>query len=258
KIQENHSEIISPVVLTILRSRGFFTDLQYLSDVLFPIKEAILAVEANRSTFADCYINLVKIAVTIQNLPIDEYKGFRNKCVKKFNKRFEEFNDPIYQLIYFLHLAYKGLGLKFGTFPFIANYAEKLWQQIEQKENINENLNSYTAPYTIKQLCHTQTAEIISEIITNIAKTVFKEFEEEILIEEDDIKMLNPAENLYPNEQDLDLSISTSIDFKSSVFTFSNSYKSENFNEIEFDNNIQESEYNVDEIVAAELNYSLH
>ncbi|CAG8833046.1 776_t:CDS:1, partial [Cetraspora pellucida] len=167
EIQENHSEIISPVILTILCGRGFFTDLQYFSDVLFPIKEAILAVEANHSTLADCYINLVKIVMAIQNLPIDKYKGFHNECIKKFNKWFEEFNDPIYQLTYFLHPAYKGLELKFGTFPFIANYARKLWQQIgkskescealitqlqiykEQKENINGNLNPYTALYTI-------------------------------------------------------------------------------------------------------------
>ncbi|CAG8704192.1 6410_t:CDS:1, partial [Cetraspora pellucida] len=90
------------------------------------------------------------------------------------------------------------------------------------------------------QLHYTQTAEITSEIMTNIAKTVFKEFKEETLIKDDDIEMLNPAENLYSNEQDLDLSISTSIDFKSSVFTSSNSYESENFNKIESDNDIQE------------------
>ncbi|CAG8819641.1 3044_t:CDS:2, partial [Cetraspora pellucida] len=264
-----HTNNLTSVLMVGLLLMGFFTDLQYLSDVLFPIKEAILAVEANRSTFADCYINLVKIAVTIQNLPIDEYKGFRNKCVKKFNKRFEEFNDPIYQLTYFLHPAYKGLGLKFGTFPFIANYAGKLWQQmalgwIYRKHRTRLNIDRleglakiywFNLSNPIKQLHHTQTAEITPEIMTNIAETVFKEFEEETLIEDNDIEMLNPAKNLYPNEQDLDLSISTSIDFKFSVFMSSNSYESENFIEIESDNDIQEGEYNVDEIVAAELNY---
>ncbi|CAG8821642.1 19818_t:CDS:2, partial [Cetraspora pellucida] len=140
EIQENHSEIISPVILTILCDQGFFTDLQYLSDVLFLIKKAILAVKANHSTLANCYINLVKIAAAIQNLSIDKYKGFCNEYVKKFNKRFEEFNDSIYQLTYFLHLAYKGLGLKFGTFPFIANYAEKLWQQMGKSKESCEAL----------------------------------------------------------------------------------------------------------------------
>ncbi|CAG8751272.1 2703_t:CDS:2, partial [Gigaspora rosea] len=126
-----------------------------------------MAVEANCSILADCYINLMKIAAAIQNLSVNEYKGFQNYCIEQFNSRFEEFNDPIYQLTYFLHLAYKGIGLKFGTLPLIANYAGKLWQQMgkmskscetlitqlqiykEQKKFINGIPNLYTAPYTI-------------------------------------------------------------------------------------------------------------
>ncbi|CAG8514962.1 1462_t:CDS:2, partial [Scutellospora calospora] len=96
EIQENQSEIISPAILTIFHSRGFFTDLQYLSGVLLLIKDAILAVEANCSILANCYINLIKIAIAIQNLPSDEYKRFRNYCIRKFNNQFEEFNDSAY------------------------------------------------------------------------------------------------------------------------------------------------------------------
>ncbi|CAG8520306.1 56_t:CDS:2 [Racocetra fulgida] len=154
EIQKNHSKIISSVVLTILCGQSFFTDMQYLSDVLLPIKEAILAVEANHSTLADCYINLVKITVAIQNLSTNEYKRFYNKYI----------------------------GLKFGTFPLIANYAEKLLQKMgKSKENIT------------------------SEIISNIAETVFKKFEEETLTNNNEIEMLNSAKDLYPNKQDLDL-----------------------------------------------------
>jgi hypothetical protein len=35
--------------------------MQHLSEVLFPIKNAILAVEAANSTLADAYINLMKL-----------------------------------------------------------------------------------------------------------------------------------------------------------------------------------------------------
>ncbi|CAG8683742.1 3811_t:CDS:1, partial [Dentiscutata heterogama] len=65
------------------------------------------------------------------------------------------------------------------------------------------------------QLCHTQIAEITSKIIANIAKTVFKEVEEEILIDNENVEMLNFAKNLYSNEQYLDLNISTFINFRS-------------------------------------------
>ncbi|CAB5211436.1 unnamed protein product [Rhizophagus irregularis] len=167
-IRDNHSEVITtPAILTILHSRGFFSDMQHLSEVLFPIKNAILAVEAANSTLADAYVNLMKIAAVIQNLPADEYKGFRNHCIKKFNQRFEEFNDPAYQLAFFLHPAYKGAGLKFGAFSLIANYAGELWQKMGKSKKSCEKLlaqmriykeqicivngkpNPYVAPYTI-------------------------------------------------------------------------------------------------------------
>ncbi|CAB4413403.1 unnamed protein product [Rhizophagus irregularis] len=77
--------------------------MQHLSEVLFPIKNAILAVEVANSTLADAYVNLMKIAAVIQNLFTDEYKGFCNHCIKKFNHRFEEFNNPTYQFAFFLH-----------------------------------------------------------------------------------------------------------------------------------------------------------
>jgi hypothetical protein len=168
EIRDDHPEVITTsAVLTILHGRGFFSDMQYLSDILFPIKNAILAVEATNSTLADAYINLMKIAAVIQNLPADEYKGFRNYCIEKFNRRFEEFNDPTYQLAFFLHPAHKGAGLKFGAFTVIANYAGELWQKMgkskksceklitqlriykEQKRIVNNKPNPYVSPYTI-------------------------------------------------------------------------------------------------------------
>ena len=167
EIRDNHSEVVTTsVILTILRSRGFFHDMQHLSKVLLPIKNAILAVEATNSILADAYIYLIKIASSIQNLPTDEYKGFRNHCIRKFNHRFEEFNDPIYKLAFFLHPAFRK-ALNFGIFPEIANYAGQLWQEMgkskksseilitqlrlykEQKHTTNGRSNPYVASYTI-------------------------------------------------------------------------------------------------------------
>ncbi|GET03325.1 ribonuclease H-like domain-containing protein [Rhizophagus clarus] len=117
----------------------FVSDMQHLSEILLPIKNAILAVEAAQSTLADAYINLLKIAAAIQNLSTDEYKGF----------------------------LYKGAGLKFGTFPVIANYAGQLWQRMSETKKgceqlitqlrhykdqnciVNGKPNPYMAPYSI-------------------------------------------------------------------------------------------------------------
>ncbi|CAG8800534.1 652_t:CDS:2, partial [Cetraspora pellucida] len=257
------------------------------------IKDAILSVEANRSTLADCYINLMRIAAAIQNLPTEEYRGFRNYCIRKFDQWFEEFNDPAYQLTYFLHPAYKGIGLKFGTFSLIASYAGKLWQQMGksqesckalitqlhfykgQEQNINRNPNPYVALYTIDrleglakvyrfnlsnpidQLRHTQFIVITPEIMSDIAETVFKEFEEERLVEEEDIELSNPTEDLYSNEIDLNLNVLSFINLRSLVFTNSEDrYENEVSNEIESDDDLQKNEYDVDEIISRQFNDS--
>ncbi|CAG8855823.1 22563_t:CDS:1, partial [Gigaspora margarita] len=111
----------------------------------------------------------------------------------------------------------------------------------------------------IGQLRYTQTTKVTPEIMINIAETVFKEFEEEEISNDDNIEMLNPAKDLYSNEQDLNLSILTFINLESSVFTSKSNHKSENFDKTESDDNMQD-EYNVDEIVAMqlELEYNLH
>ncbi|CAG8851023.1 28240_t:CDS:1, partial [Gigaspora margarita] len=72
----------------------------------------------------------------------------------------------------------------------------------------------------------------------------FKEKDILVIEKENNIKMLNPIKNPDLNKY-LNLSISTSIDLNSLIFIFSkNNHKSENFNEIKSDNNIQESKYN--------------
>ncbi|CAG8822937.1 22138_t:CDS:1, partial [Dentiscutata erythropus] len=87
--------------------------------------------------------------------------------------------------------------------------------------------------------------------------TVFKEFEEERLVKEEDIELSNPTEDLYSNELDLNLNVSNFIDLRSSVFTNSeNRYKNEVSNEIKSDDDLQENKYDVDEIVSRQFNNS--
>ncbi|CAG8724429.1 1705_t:CDS:2 [Rhizophagus irregularis] len=178
----NHSEvIITPAILTILYNKGFFSDMQHLSEVLFPIKNAILAVEVTNSTLTDTYVNLMKIAAVIQNLfTDDEYKGFCNHCIKKFNHRFKEFNNPTYQLAFFLHSAYKGAELKFSAFLLLQimleNYGKKWLEGLAKIYQFNL--------LTAAEKFHKTQTEISSETMKNVAETVFNKFEEEAFLEE--------------------------------------------------------------------------
>ncbi|CAG8732049.1 2520_t:CDS:2, partial [Dentiscutata erythropus] len=74
-------KITNNKVITILKSRGFFDDMQYLTEILAPIKSAILEVEGSQSNLADCYIALLKIGAAINTLPQKEYYKFRNHCI---------------------------------------------------------------------------------------------------------------------------------------------------------------------------------
>ena len=51
---------------------------------------------------------MVKIAAAINNLSTNHNIGFRNRLFELFNKRYEQFDDDLYLLAYFLHPKYKG------------------------------------------------------------------------------------------------------------------------------------------------------
>ena len=72
---------------TILKKRGFFDDIRTLSEILKPIKEAILELEGKNATLADCYLQLLKIAAYFKQMSTTDYQTLRNSCIQVFNKR---------------------------------------------------------------------------------------------------------------------------------------------------------------------------
>ena len=61
--------------------------MQALAQTLKPIRAAIQELETSSVTLADCYIHLIKIAAAFKQLPIEDYRGFRNHCIETFNRR---------------------------------------------------------------------------------------------------------------------------------------------------------------------------
>ena len=153
-IRDEHAQSINPSIVSILRSRGFFDDMQHLSNILLPIKLAILEVEGAQATLADCYISLLKIGAAINKLPRDEYRIFRNHCIQVFNNRYKEFEDPNYLLAFFLHPAYKGAGIKFGTFPKIATHAGNLWKSFRKNQRSFDSLMTQLREYKTQKDDH--------------------------------------------------------------------------------------------------------
>ena len=49
-------------VKSILKKRGFFDDIWMISEILKPIKDAILMFERMNVTLADCYLQILKLS----------------------------------------------------------------------------------------------------------------------------------------------------------------------------------------------------
>ncbi|GES94475.1 zinc finger BED domain-containing protein 4-like [Rhizophagus clarus] len=58
-LDKHEREISNEAVKAILKKRGFFDDIRMLLEILKPVKEAILILEGNNVTLADCYVYLL-------------------------------------------------------------------------------------------------------------------------------------------------------------------------------------------------------
>lgn len=95
-------------VKSILIKRGFFENVLDLSNIVKPIKDAIVCLEGRASNLANCFHIYIKLALAINNISIEFQKNFRNYCITKFNNRYKEFDFDEYILSYFLHPGYRG------------------------------------------------------------------------------------------------------------------------------------------------------
>ena len=76
KLQTDYMNVLPQAVLTILRSCAFFDDVYALAFALHPIKKAILNLESQSCSFADCFLGLVQLGAAIKNLPENDYFTF--------------------------------------------------------------------------------------------------------------------------------------------------------------------------------------
>ncbi|GBB95973.1 hypothetical protein RclHR1_26530001 [Rhizophagus clarus] len=108
-VNKNPNVIASEAVKTIInRKRGFFNDVCDLANIMKPIKEAILNLESNKATLADCYFFLAYLGQSINKIPEDDHVAFRQHAIKTFNEHFKLYNFDEYLLTYYIHPRYRG------------------------------------------------------------------------------------------------------------------------------------------------------
>jgi len=81
--------MLNNIVKSILKKRGFFDDIQMISEILKLIKDAILTLERTNAILADYYLQILKIVIFFKEIPIVDYQIIKNECIKIFNKRYE-------------------------------------------------------------------------------------------------------------------------------------------------------------------------
>ncbi|RIB10241.1 hypothetical protein C2G38_2265235 [Gigaspora rosea] len=207
-ILEKQSEIFQDAltIKNILRNRQFWQDVEQLEIVLAPAKRAINAVETKSSNMALCFLELVKMAITIKNISNIIDSNFKKQCIKIYNRYWKQFDITTYLLAYFLHPKYRGKGCKDKVFREICLHAMKIWQNCGAKDN------SYRILLNINHL--QSMAQIHSFYITNMkselkfSKENFNENELEIIINEisetliENSNFFDEEENENENEEE--------------------------------------------------------
>lgn len=101
-----HSNIISNTEVSyLILDEEFFTTCRQIRSVWAPIKECINILEARSASLADCFIQMIKLAVAIFRLPSSNL--YKSAAIQIFNRRYLEFQHPAYLLCYCLHPYYR-------------------------------------------------------------------------------------------------------------------------------------------------------
>src|SRR6185437_15703167 len=66
-----------------------------------------------------CFCELVHLGASINKLSLSDHSTFCKQCIAIFNKRYNEFADPLYLLCFFLHPQYDGKKFKIIKFKII-------------------------------------------------------------------------------------------------------------------------------------------
>ena len=117
-------------------------------------------MESKSADLADCFVQMIKLAVAIYRIPLTN--PFKAHAIRVFNRRYLEFQNPAYQMAYFMHPYYRGntdfyfiifitnlltkvyigLGLKDGGFRDVALTSIRLWQSLGHSEESSKELVS--------------------------------------------------------------------------------------------------------------------
>ncbi|PKC69316.1 hypothetical protein RhiirA1_392219 [Rhizophagus irregularis] len=176
-LTESENEIQNKTVKKYLKKRDFFEDIFALSQILLPVKNAIIIVESDNINLADVFIQLIRLAYKIKHINITRLNGFKQHAITSFNRRLEEFDLDLYLLAYFLHPGYRAEGIQTGHYKPILNMAGKIWKNLgndkDSLEKLYLKMNHYklkVSPYDVKYLSSEDTPKLWWLAIDDVKK----------------------------------------------------------------------------------------
>src|SRR5437588_1697093 len=84
----------------IIIDRQFWTDAEILRNVLVPAKQAVKGVEYKTATLGSVYVELLKMAKAIKEIPNILNSEFKKACINIYNKRWAQFDSRFFILGY--------------------------------------------------------------------------------------------------------------------------------------------------------------
>ncbi|CAG8446723.1 5495_t:CDS:2 [Dentiscutata heterogama] len=132
-VLENEAQVFdrSIAVKNLIINRQFWIDAEQLRNILGPVKQAVKDVEFRTTLLADVFVELVKMAITIQETSVLYNNQFRRDCISIYNKHWNEFDTDLYLLSFFLHPAYRGNFLEPGIYKkHVQKKALEIWKQL--------------------------------------------------------------------------------------------------------------------------------
>ncbi|CAG8465990.1 7040_t:CDS:2 [Racocetra persica] len=132
-ILDNDEFAMTAELRNLTQDRQFWANAETLAKVLSPAKNAVKIVESKVTTTADIFLFLFQMAIAINSLKkndLPERVEFRKQCIQFYNKRWKEFDIKFYILAYFLHLKYRGKGMRSSVFHQVVYTALEIWKKI--------------------------------------------------------------------------------------------------------------------------------
>ena len=98
----------------LIQDEEFFTTCRQICSIWSPIKECINILEARSATLANCFIQMIKLAVAIFKL--SSSNSYKDVAIQVFNNCYLEFQHPAYLLCYCLHPYYRSIVLFYNAY----------------------------------------------------------------------------------------------------------------------------------------------